>query len=158
MLIFALHFSATLRLVFCHPYVVFLGTISFPFYLIHSMLLRSILCWVIYGFIPDSGGLVTRPSDYNESPVPESLFWKIITVLVFPTWLAMVIYLSTLWRDHLDGYFVKFSQFIEEIIVGKKTLFESKGTFLSAEGLKIGMSNGHQNLDIESMEKGTRLS
>lgn len=158
MLIFALHFSATLRLVFSHPYVVFLGSISFPFYLIHSMLIRSILVWVIYGFIPDSGGLVARPSDDNESLVPKSSFWTFITVLVFPTWLAMVIYLSTLWRDHLDGYFVKFSQFIEEILVGKKTLFESTGTFLSAEGFKIGMPNGHQNRDIEGMEKGSRSS
>jgi hypothetical protein len=104
-------------------------------YLIHSMLMRSVLTWVIYGFIPNSGGLVGRLSDYEDDAPAKSPFWTMVTAAAFVTWGTLLVYLSTLWRDKLDVLFVKCSQLVEELMLGKKSftgvglqgVFEGKG-------------------------------
>jgi len=93
-------------------------------YLIHSFLMRSVLVWVIYGMIPDSGGIVRRLSDYgSETGNEKSIFWSFITVLAIGLWFGLLTVLSVLWKDRLDVYFLKFSQWGEEIMLGRKGLF-----------------------------------
>jgi hypothetical protein len=85
------------------------------------MMMRSVLATIIYGIIPASGGLATRPPTEGEEPVPISLFWTAVTAFVYPTWLAFVLFLSVQWRDRLDGKFVAFSQYVEALLLGKKS-------------------------------------
>jgi hypothetical protein len=87
--------------------------------------MRSILATVVYGFIPESSGFGGRPSDYpeeydGEGPVPKSLFWSAVTAVVMAAWLAMVIWLATVWRDRLDPWFGKVAMWVEDVIMGKK--------------------------------------
>ena len=94
-------------------------------YLLQASMMRSILAWVVYGFIPRSAGLVWRPDAGGNAGAPaKSFMWAIITWLVFGLWLILLMYLSTLWRDRLDGSFIAFAQFAEEVMLGKKTLFD----------------------------------
>lgn len=125
--VFAVQFSVTLRNALSVPFAVFLGSISFPLYLIHSFLMRSVLVWVIYGVIPESGGLVRRASELEGVSVEKSILWTIITAVVMVLWLGLVILLSALWRDRLDGLFVKFSKWAEEVMCGAKPLFNPVG-------------------------------
>ena len=120
-----MHFSYSLRRFFSHKWFVFLGSVSFPMYLIHSFMMRSVLVWIIYGLIPDSGGIVRRMSDYGpqEGHEGKSLFWSMVTVVAIGGWFALLTVLSVLWRDRLDGYFLKFSVWGEEIMLGKKDLY-----------------------------------
>ena len=95
-------------------------------YLIHSFLMRSVLVWVIYGLIPDSGGIVRRLSDYGsetEIDSEKSIFWSFITVVAMGLWFCLLTVLSVLWKDKLDGYFMRFSQWGEEIMLEGKGLF-----------------------------------
>jgi len=85
--------------------------------------MRSLLAWVIYGLIPNSGGLVWRPDHDGEGAPEKSIVWTIVTGLVCISWLGLVMYLSTVWRDRLDPLFIAFAQFAEEVMLGKKTLF-----------------------------------
>src|SRR6202035_5572729 len=83
-LLLSIHFSSTLRRVLSHRWFVFLGSISFPMYLIHSFMMRSVLVWVIYGLIPESGGIVRRMNDHG--PNEKSIFWSVVTVVAMGLW------------------------------------------------------------------------
>jgi hypothetical protein len=107
------------------------------------MMMRSVLATIVYGIIPASGGLATRPQIEGEEPVPISLFWTAVTAFVYPTWLALVLFLSVQWRDRLDGKFVAFSQYVEALLLGKKS-FTPVSVFLQ---------KGVQNRDIEMAAK-----
>jgi len=104
------------------------------------MLMRSVLTWIIYGFIPDSGGLARRESDWDADPPEKSAFWTLITALSYVTWGLLLMYLSTLWRDKLDGHFVKIAQMAEEVMLGKRSPFTSLVQRRSSEKT---FSNGH---------------
>lgn len=120
-LIFSIHFSPFLRRILSHPYAVFLGSISFPFYLIHAILIRSLLVWVIYGILPLSPPAVGRVfSGDRLSATHISAIWAVVYFLVFGSWLVLTMYLSTLWRDRLDGHCVAFAMWVEEAVAGKK--------------------------------------
>jgi hypothetical protein len=108
------------------------------------MLMRSLLASIVYGLIPESGGLATRFSD-SDGSVEKSTFWTIITGLVYCLWLALLIFLSTLWRDHLDGKFVAISQFVEGILVGKNSLV----TLISSLGDHHADGNAKTLNDVE---------
>lgn len=87
--------------------------------------MRALLAWVIYGFIPDSGGVVTRYGDWPEGRPQQSIIWAAATVLVFILWLILLMYIACLWRDHLDCRFIAFAKFAEEVMLGKKSLLGS---------------------------------
>jgi hypothetical protein len=94
-------------------------------YLIHSFLMRSVLVWIVYGLIPESGGFVRRMNDYEAERVPKSLFWTIITIVAIGLWFVLLTVLSKLWRDKLDPHFMKFAQYGEEVMMGKRRIVES---------------------------------
>jgi len=144
LLIFAIHFSPPLRRIFSHPFAVFLGSISLPLYLIHSFLMRSILTRIIYQWIPDSGGFVTRQTDYWDEPVPKSPFWTAITIFIFPLWLVFVAFLSVLWRDKLDGHFIRLSSWAEEVALGKVSVV---GFIVTRQWFKAAPADGHTRND-----------
>jgi peptidoglycan/LPS O-acetylase OafA/YrhL len=145
LLIFSIHFSPFLRRLFSHPFAVFLGSISFPLYLIHSILMRSVLVWVIYGIIPESDGIVARLSDFEGTRPPISLLWSFVVVCTFASWLALVIYLSKLWRDKLDGQFVKLSSWMEDLMLGKVHLLSKRQIWKAPLSLNHDPEKGLQN-------------
>jgi hypothetical protein len=85
-------------------------------------MMRSLLAWVVYGLIPNSGGLIWRPGQDGEGAPEKSIVWTIVTGLACVSWLGLLMYLSTVWRDRLDPSFIAFAQFAEEVMLGKKTL------------------------------------
>jgi peptidoglycan/LPS O-acetylase OafA/YrhL len=123
-LIFAIHFSPSLRRIFSHPYAVFFGSISFPVYLIHAFLMRSVLVWVIYGMVPE-GPLFLR---------------YFLNAAAFVGYLGMVTWLSVLWRDRIDSACVLITQWVEEVVVGKKTIIGSISGLRGQE--MVGNGNG----------------
>ena len=136
LIVYSVLYSPTLRSILsCRP-ALFLGSISYPMYLLQSSLQRSILAWVIFGLIPKSGGLVHIPGDRDGVPIEQSIVWAIVTVLVFFFWLVLLMYLSVLWRDRLDQSFIAFAQWAEEVMLGKKVLLSSNGRSLWANKIE----------------------
>lgn len=126
-LIFAIHFSPSLRRIFSHPYAVFFGSISFPVYLIHSFLMRSVLVWVFYGIIPAGPPLIRY----------------LLNTAAFLGYLGLVTWLSVLWRDRVDSACVLITQWVEQVMVGKRTVLGD----LRNRG--AGMMNGYGNGSLE---------
>jgi len=134
-LIFSIHFSPTLQHILSHPFAVFLGSISFPMYLLHSILMRSVLVWVVYGLIP-------LP--------PEGQARQTVLVIAFGLWLVLLIYLSVVWRDRLDGASVVFTKWAEEVMLGKKAC---PGSFMAIHTKLVNVfaksrGNSHGDRDV----------
>jgi hypothetical protein len=83
-------------------------------------MMRSLLVWLVYGLIPDSSGFSRRESDYTDQPVPKSILWSFITAMAMAMWLVLLMYLSVVWRDRLDCYFMAFAKWGEDVMLGKK--------------------------------------
>jgi hypothetical protein len=114
--------------------------------------MRAILAPIVYGLIPESSALARRPGDFDGSPpIEKSMFWTMITALVYCSWFALVIYISTLWRDRVDVKIAAVSQYAEGILLGKKSLvslISSMGEGYMSAGDKIG--NSREQNDLES--------
>lgn len=68
--------------------------------------MRSVLVWIVFGIIP-------------EGPWP---LRYIFMTCAFAAYFALVTYLSVLWRDIIDPACAAATQFIESVMVGKKTI------------------------------------
>ena len=138
-LIYAIHFSAALRRLFSHPYAVFFGSISFPVYLIHSFLMRSVLVWVVYGIIPEEAKAVRF----------------LLQTAAFLGYLGLVTWLSVIWRNSIDSFCVSITQWIEEVMVGKKTIIDlSSSAFRDRETTK-GCKKELEIRSVKSLPNGS---
>jgi peptidoglycan/LPS O-acetylase OafA/YrhL len=144
-LLFAIHFSPGLRRVFSHPIALFYGSISFPLYLIHSFLMRSVLVWVMFGVLP--------PSHEGTG----WYIWCLMRLTAFLSWFAMITYLSILWRDRIDKISMHAAQWSEEYMLGKKSLSELIHSLAGTVGrlsLKVeSLTNGNGYDEKRSMTK-----
>lgn len=89
------------------------------------MLMRSVLVWVVFGFIP-------------EGPWP--LRYVLMTA-AFAAYFAMVTFFSILWRDIIDPACASITAYIEAVMVGKKSfggLLSGVPTWRRANGIVDG--------------------
>lgn len=150
LLVIAILYSPVLKRQLSHPYLVFLGSISFPMYLLHGTLIRTVLVWLLYGVIPqqkvesfarlnEDGEIVTIAVIY-----PESFVWKIARPMAWIGWTALVIFLSVLWKNRIDSLSVRVGKTMEEVMMGKRPLFTPKeNDTIKKDSLK------HGNGDLE---------
>ncbi|CAI7631232.1 unnamed protein product [Penicillium pancosmium] len=93
-------FSPDARRILSHPVMNFLGRISFPVYLLHNTLIRTVLSWMVYRHDFMMQGL--HPVDDNGNPrwLAQSGFVSFWTsILVF---YACLLYSAHLWTIHVD--------------------------------------------------------
>lgn len=66
-----------------------------------------------------------KMSDYGpQDGHVKSMFWSFVTVLAMAGWFGLLTVLSVLWRNQLDGCFLRFSAWGEEVMLGKKELLQ----------------------------------
>jgi hypothetical protein len=101
-------------------------------YLLHGTLLRTVLVWLLYSIIPpqkiedvarldEDGDIVIITLVY-----PESFVLKILRPLACVAWMALVIFLSVLWKNRIDSLSVRVGKTMEEVMMGKQPLFPPK--------------------------------
>ncbi|KAK3066122.1 hypothetical protein LTS18_002007, partial [Coniosporium uncinatum] len=88
-----------------HPVLTWLGNISFPVYLIHGPLLRSVLNWMLFAFSTpralvdkDDRGRITR--EYLRLPKPSP--WHLAYAL--PTFFVLLLALAHLWTLRVEPW------------------------------------------------------
>lgn len=96
-----LHFSPALRDLLSSKPLLWLGKQSFAVYLLHGPLLRSVLCWMVYGiYVP--------PDITNEAG--ELLHGKLMfpgglrLLLTLPFWIPLNYGAAMLWTTYVDPY------------------------------------------------------
>ncbi|QKX62982.1 uncharacterized protein TRUGW13939_10150 [Talaromyces rugulosus] len=105
MLTFAILHSPSMRRALSHPWLMWIGGLSFPLYLLHGPLIRSLMTYMVF-LIPS----ITFTPDRleNGSPDPNSLIPipnTFVLCLTLPVFFAILLVLSKLWAIHVDPWF-----------------------------------------------------
>ncbi|KAI0007851.1 acyltransferase family-domain-containing protein [Xylariaceae sp. FL0662B] len=96
-----LHFSPGLRDVLSSKYLLWLGKQSFAVYLLHGPLLRSVLCWMVYGIhVPPS---ITN--DKGELIPGKLMFPGALRLMIsLPFWIPLNYGVAMLWTGYVDPW------------------------------------------------------
>jgi peptidoglycan/LPS O-acetylase OafA/YrhL len=116
MVMYGVFFSPDARRILAHPVMNFLGRISFPVYLLHNTLIRTVLSWMVYRHDFMMQGL--HPVDENGNPRWLARggfvsFWT--SILAF---YACLIYSAHLWTIHVDPHCEKVVTWMSNRMLG----------------------------------------
>lgn len=102
-----------------HPALVWLGGLSFPLYLIHGPLIRTVLAWMLFGwqepqyfYNNDENGNVT--DKWVRIPFPSG--W--VFCIALPVYFVLLFWLSHLWSLWIDPWCASKVKNLEEIMYG----------------------------------------
>lgn len=108
LIVMGLHFSDAARTVLASKPFIWLGRMSFAVYLLHNQILRSVLCWMVYGLTmpeqpadvqdPESGEWWTPDRPRLEFPGAGRLF------MVLPIYWFLVYGAAWLWTTYVDAW------------------------------------------------------
>jgi peptidoglycan/LPS O-acetylase OafA/YrhL len=112
---FSVFFSPPMRRALSHPFLLYLGTISFPLYLIHGPLMRSVLAWMAYGpgwlnWKPDPG-METQPQN-----IPAVGPWALVVIL--PIFWAFLFTVVHYWTQRVEPLMAQATKRFEEFARG----------------------------------------
>jgi peptidoglycan/LPS O-acetylase OafA/YrhL len=151
-IIFGIILSSTLQRWLSHPWLQWLGHLSFPIYLLHGPLIRSVLDWLLYLFLEpkwvedrDEDGTVTRV--YPRLPIPP--LWRF--AFAIPLFFAILLFAANEWVKRIEPWCAKVTTKLEERICGPKK--EQVAPILLVEGLNedARLANGRSNGSILPM-------
>jgi transcription initiation factor TFIID subunit 11 len=115
--------STDFQNVLTHPICLWLGQLSLPIYLIHGPIIRTLFCWLIYGFTQpeyreerDANGNIERIPGNFPSPSSTRVF---VSIAIF---FGVVLCLSQLWSNKVEPWCAKVAKYVEDIITGKREL------------------------------------
>lgn len=114
-------FSPHLRRILSHRYLLWLGKISFPLYLLHGTFMRSLLAWVLYG-----GRATVETEEWDDYiqehykvlriPAPRPLTF----LFVVPLWAVVVLSAAHLWAVKVEPWFGVITKKCEDTMFGKE--------------------------------------
>lgn len=108
LIVLGLHLSNSARNVLASKPFIWLGRMSFAVYLLHNQILRSVLCWMVYGFsLPQQPDAEQDPETGEfYLPEPERLQFPGATRLfmVLPIYWVMVYGAAWLWTTYVDSW------------------------------------------------------
>ncbi|KAM5477422.1 hypothetical protein McanCB56680_007392 [Microsporum canis] len=105
LLCFGVMYSPQMRHVLSHKWLHWIGGLSFSIYLLHGMLMRTVLAWLVFG--PNALLGVTKPgklangTDGQVVPQPGDL----IVACTIPVFLAIMLFVGSLWNRFVEPYF-----------------------------------------------------
>lgn len=122
-IVIGLHLSPMARTILSNRFFLWLGRMSFAVYLLHNQILRSVLCWMVYGFdLPAEG----EPLLTLGSPV--KLF------IVLPLYVAMTYGSAHLWTTYVDSFCARISERIVNFIKEDRDEKSTGATLLPQHG------------------------
>ncbi|KAJ5953611.1 hypothetical protein N7454_000507, partial [Penicillium verhagenii] len=98
--VYGMFFSRDGRRLLSHPLMNFLGRISFPIYLIHDTLIRTVLSWFVYRQSIFEKGLY--PSDEEGNPMYFERGGTSTFVVAIPLFYMVLVYTAYLWTLYVD--------------------------------------------------------
>jgi hypothetical protein len=109
-----IHFSNGIKGFLSNKYLLWFGKNSFAVYLLHGVLIRTLLTWMMLGIhipadvINEQGQVVPGPPLRLESRVR----WYIM----LPIWFVILYYIASLWTKHVDAFCGRVTQKLEKYV------------------------------------------
>ena len=125
--VFGVFFSRDARRLLSHPVMNFLGRISFPIYLLHDTLIRTILSWMVYRQSIVEKGL--HPVDDEGNPTWFERGGSLTFVIAIPVFYIILVYTAYLWTIHVDPRCEKFVDWMS-----RKAFGDTDDSDLTKEG------------------------
>lgn len=94
-----------------------LGQVSFPLYLIHGPLLRSVLIWMVFGarklvWVPDRGTAGEQTREVTVLPMPKA--W--VVILSVPVFFVILGAASQCWNVYVEPRCAKVTRWVEDVM------------------------------------------
>ena len=108
-------FNNTAKRILSHSFFCWMGKLSFPIYLLHAPLIRTVLTWVLFGASvrPDLG----KDANGNQLPpgwLPIANRW--VCVVAFPLFYVFLYRVANLWAMHVDPFCGRITNWFEELV------------------------------------------
>jgi hypothetical protein len=125
LIIFAIYISPSTKDFLSNRLLLWLGKQSFAVYLVHGTLLRTVLCWMLYGItgqpwdgdIVDGNGLPILDEDgepLHPHWIPIRAPW--VVGISIPAWIVLVYICASLWTSYVDPFCAKMTQKLEKLM------------------------------------------
>lgn len=132
------------------PPLMWLGSLSFPLYLLHGPLIRSVLSWMlfswrrpVYYYTKNFDGSVA--STWERIPLPDN--WVFCVAL--PAFFFVLLALAHFWTIFIEPWCAKITKKIEEVMYGEselpmeKVLRARSDSLLNGRSRSASLLNGH---------------
>ncbi|KAJ5788215.1 hypothetical protein N7457_003205 [Penicillium paradoxum] len=123
LIIFAIYISPSTKEFLSSRLLLWFGKQSFAVYLVHGTLLRTVLCWMLYGITgqPWDGDIVDDKGNpiYGDDGEPLHPHWipiraPWVVAISIPTWICLVYFCATLWTGYVDPFCARMAQKLEK--------------------------------------------
>ncbi|KAG8534305.1 uncharacterized protein KY384_001149 [Bacidia gigantensis] len=129
--------SPGIQSVLSHSRLVWLGSISYPFYLLHGMVIRTLLVWMLYG-LREPIWLYTKDGNGNIEEawqtIPKPDRWMYVPSLA--VFLIVTLLLSHFWNQWIEPWFGWLTLKAEECMCPKLAEAQKREELIE-EGLPI---------------------
>lgn len=111
-------FLPPLQAFLSHPILIWMGKVSYSVFLIHSFLVRSVFCWMLYGY---SVPLETIANDgtVHVGWIPPATGINLVVILCF--FFPLLYLVAHLWTIHVESRCTELTQWLEDRMTGKDT-------------------------------------
>ncbi|KAL3478446.1 acyltransferase 3 [Aspergillus californicus] len=115
LIIFAIYISPSVKEFLSNRLLLWLGTQSFAVYLVHGTLLRTVLCWMLYGITgqPFDPEITQKNEKGEDEPVWIPIRPPWVVAISIPAWIALVYFCATMWTKYVDPFCAKLTQKME---------------------------------------------
>jgi hypothetical protein len=108
-------FNNTAKKLLSNPFFLFMGKLSFPIYLIHAPLIRTVLTYALFGFsLPPSGGKDDNGNDLPPSYRPIASRW--VCVFVIPLFYIFLYRVASIWAAYVDPFCGRVMNWFENLV------------------------------------------
>ena len=108
-------FNNTAKKILSHSFFCWMGKLSFPIYLLHAPLIRTVLTWALFGASvrPDQG----KDAEGNQLPpgwLPIANRW--VCVIAIPLFYVFLYRVANVWATYVDPFCGKVTNWFEELV------------------------------------------
>lgn len=108
-------FNNSAKKLLSNSFFLFLGRLSFPIYLLHAPLIRTVLTYVLFGFsVRPSGGKDENGHDLPPGYLPVASRW--VCVFAIPLFYVFLYRVAALWATYVDPFCGQVTNWFEALV------------------------------------------
>jgi len=121
-------YSPDLKRFFSHPFLLFLGSVSVPLYLLHRTLIRGPLAFAYFKLLPTLKWINATEEnirlDHDGVPLIgcNTVRCMVAALGIFRFWFLGLIILAVIWRNYIDLWAISIAFLVQEVFCGTKSV------------------------------------